>query len=109
MQAALPASHPAGAAFSAENEIACLEALAAEVIARGWAARITMPPGRPVRLFVQDPGDPAMFAYIAAAADNTSGQWWYWFDWAERITPAAVPAVAAEVIASSLRRPADPR
>jgi hypothetical protein len=49
-----------------------------------------------------------MFAYIAVAADDTSGTWWYWFDWAERIAPATIPATAAEAIVSSLRRPADP-
>jgi hypothetical protein len=106
--AALPTSRPAGAILSAQNEIACLDALAAEVIARGWAASITTPLGRPVRLFVQDPGDPAMFAYIAVAADDTSGTWWYWFDWAERIAPAAIPATAAEAIVRSLRRPVAP-
>lgn len=104
----MPASDPAGAAVSAENQIACLDALAAEVIARGWTACITTPPGRPVRLFVQDPRDPAMFGYIAATADDTSGEWWYWFDWAERIAPATVPGTAAEAIASILRRPPDP-
>jgi nuclease-like protein len=107
VQAALPGSHPAGAALSAQNQIAFLDTLAAEVIARGWTACITTPPGRPVRLFVQNPRDPAMFAYIAAAADGTSGEWWYWFGWAERIAPATIPATAAEAIASSLRRPAD--
>jgi hypothetical protein len=105
-QAGQASSHPADATLPADNQIACLDALAAEVIARGWAACITTPPGRPVRLFVQDPGDPAVFGYIAAAPDNTSSDWWYWFGWAERIAPAAIPATAAEVIASSLRRPA---
>jgi hypothetical protein len=105
---ASPASCPAGAALPAENQIACLDALAAEMIARGWAACITTPPGRPVRLFVQDPDDPAMSGYIAASLGDASGDWWYWFDWAERIAPAAIPATAAEAIASRLRRPADP-
>jgi hypothetical protein len=105
VQAALPAPHPAGAASSVENQIACLDALAAEVIARGWAACITTPPGRPVRLFVQDPRDPAMFGYIAAAADDAGGEWWYWFDWAERIALTAIPTTAAETIVGTLRRP----
>jgi hypothetical protein len=107
VQAALPAPHPAGAAGSAENQIACLDVLAAELIARGWAACVTAPPGRPVRLFVQDPGDPAMFSYIAAAPGDTSGDWWFWFGWAERIAPTAMPGTAAEAIARQLRRPAD--
>ena len=106
-RAAWLASHPAGAAGSAESQIACLDALAAELISRGWVACVTTPPGRPVRLFVEDPGDPAMFSYIAAAPDDTSGDWWFWFGWAERIAPAAMPGTAAEAIAGELRRPAD--
>jgi hypothetical protein len=108
-QAAWPASHPAGAGGPADNQIACLDALAAELIARGWAACITTPPGRPVRLLVQDPADPAMFSYIAAVPDHTSGNWWFWFGWAERIAPTATPGAAAEAIASELRRPEDSR
>jgi hypothetical protein len=106
-QAAWFASHPAGAAGSAESQIACLDALAAELISRGWVARVTTPPGRPVRLLVEDPGDAAMFSYIAAARDDTRGDWWFWFGWAERIAPAATPGAAAEAIARELRRSAD--
>jgi len=109
VQAAWPASHSGGAAGLAEDQIACLDSLAAELIARGWTACITTPPGRPVRLFVQDPGDPAMFSYIAAAPGDTTGDWWFWFGWAERIAPAARPGTAAEAIARELRRPADSR
>ncbi len=106
---ALPASRTSTAAFPAEEQIARLDALAAEVIAYGWAAYITTPLGRPVRLFVQDPSDTAMCSYIVAAPDDASGDWWYWFGWAERITPAAMPAAAAQAIVWTLRRPAERR
>jgi hypothetical protein len=103
----LPASRPSPAAFPAEEQIARLDALAAEVIAYGWAAYITTPLGRPVRLFVQDPSDTAMCSYIVAAPDDASGDWWYWFGWAERVAPAAMPAIAAQAIIRTLRRPAE--
>jgi len=97
------------AAVPAGNQIARLDALAAEVIARGWAAYITTPLGRPIRLFVQDPCDLAMCSYIVAAPDDASGDWWYWFGWAERIAPTGLPATAAEAIIGTLRRSADGR
>jgi hypothetical protein len=97
----------ADTAVPAENEIDCLDALATEMIARGWAAHITTPLGRPVRLFVRDPDDAMMCGYIVAAPD-ASGNWWYWFGWAERIAPAAMAGAAAHAITTTLRRPADP-
>jgi hypothetical protein len=52
---------------------------------------------------VQDPQDRAECGDIIAARDATTGQWWYWFSWAERITPADVPAAAADAIISAFR------
>lgn len=104
---ALPAPRQSAAAYPADEQIARLDALAAEVIAHGWAAYITTPLGRPVRLFVQDPSDTAMCSYIVAVPDDATGDWWYWFGWAERITPAAMPVTAAETIIRTLRRPAE--
>jgi len=83
--------------------IACLDALAAQMHARGWSAYITTPAGRLASLFVQDPQDRAECGGIIAARDATTGQWWYWFSWAERITPADVPAAAADAIISAFR------
>jgi hypothetical protein len=85
--------------------IACLDALAAQMHARGWSAYITTPAGRLASLFVQDPQDRAECGGIIAARDATTGQWWYWFSRAERITPADVPAAAADAIISAFRRP----
>jgi hypothetical protein len=89
-----------------ESQTSCLETLAAEVSAHGWAAYLTTPLGRPVRLFVQNPADRVLCSYIMAAPDATTGEWWYWFGWAERIAPAATPAVAAQAIVRALQRPA---
>jgi hypothetical protein len=94
-----------GRADPAGEGIACLDALAAQMHARGWSAYITTPTARLASLFVQDPQDRAECGDIIAARDATTGQWWYWFSWAERITPAHVPAAAADAIISALRRP----
>jgi hypothetical protein len=97
--------HTRGA--SAEVWLACLDALAAELTIRGWIAYVTTPRGRPARLFVQNPHDPAICADVMAAAENGTADWWFWFSWAERIAPAGAPAAAAVVIVTELRRPAD--
>jgi hypothetical protein len=101
------AMHGNGRADPAGEGIACLDALAAQMHARGWSAYITTPTARLASLFVQDPQDRAECGDIIAARDATTGQWWYWFSWAERITPAHVPAAAADAIISALRRPPD--
>jgi hypothetical protein len=99
-QAAMPGNGPAG---PPGDGIACLDALAAQMHARGWSAYITTPAGRLASLFVQDPQDRAECGDIIAARDATTGQWWYWFSWAERVTPADVPAAAADAIISAFR------
>jgi hypothetical protein len=96
-----------GPAGQMGDGIACLDALAAQMHARGWSTYITTPAGRLASLFVQDPQDCAECGDIIAARDATTGQWWYWFSWAERIAPAHVPAAAADVIISAFRRPPD--
>jgi hypothetical protein len=92
---------------TAQDRIACLEVLAAQLRARGWTVYLSTPAGRPARLFVQDPDDPAECGDVMAALDDASGEWWYWFGWAERIAPVSTSAVAADAIISVLRRPAD--
>jgi len=89
-------------------DIACLDVLAAQMHARGWSAYITTSAGRLASLFVQDPHDRPQCGDIIAARDATTGHWWYWFSWAERIAPAHAPAAAADVIISAIQRsPAD--
>ena len=78
--------------------IAFLDVLAAQMHARGWTAYITTPAGRVASLFVQDPHDHPKCGDIIAALDAATGHWWYWFSWAERITPAHAPAAAADAI-----------
>jgi hypothetical protein len=86
--------------------IACLDALAAHIHARGWTAYINTPAGRLAFLSVQDPHDRAECNILTAPA-GTTGDWWYWFSWAERIAPVHAPATAAEVIIRAVQRPAD--
>jgi hypothetical protein len=103
----MPNPHPRGG--PAGERLARLDALAAELTARGWTAYVTTPRGRPARLFVQSPHDQGMCADVLAAADSGTGDWWFWFGWAERIAPAGAPDTAAAVIVTELRRPADDR
>jgi hypothetical protein len=113
MKACCP-PHPAEAAVAgnghavpAGDGIACLDVLAAQMHARGWSAYVTTPAGRLASLFVQDPHDRPECGDIIAALDATTGHWWYWFSWAERIAPAHAPAAAADVIIRAFQRPAD--
>jgi hypothetical protein len=87
--------------------MALLDALAAQMHARGWSAYITTPAGRLTSLFVQDPRDRPKCGDIIAALDATTGQWWYWFTWAERIAPVHAPTAAADAIIQTFEQPAD--
>jgi len=49
-----------------------------------------------------------MCADVMAAAESGTGDWWFWFGWAERIAPAGAPDTAAAVIVTELRRQAGP-
>ena len=101
----MPGPHPRGA--PANERLARLDALATELTARGWTAYVTTPWGRPARLTVQSPHDQGMCADVMTAADSDTGDWWFWFGWAERIAPAGAPGTAAAVIVTALRRPVD--
>ena len=103
----MPDPHPRGA--SAMESLAYLDALAEELTARWWTAYVTSLPGRPARLFVQNPNDRAMCADVIAAAESVTGDWWFWFGWAERIALVDTPGVAAAVIVTELQRPVDVR
>jgi hypothetical protein len=86
-----------GRATQVRDAIACLDVLAAHLRSRGWAAYLATPPGRVAFLAVQDPDDHAAGSDIVAAP-GTTGDWWYWFSWAERIAPVHAPATAADAI-----------
>jgi hypothetical protein len=93
--------------MTSHDGTACLDVLAAQLHARGWTAYITMPAGRLPALSVQDPHDRAQWSDVIAAPGGATGDWWYWFSWAERIGPVHAPAAAAEVIIRALQRPRD--
>lgn len=101
----MPGPHPHGT--PAEERLARLDALATELTARGWTAFVVTPQGRIARLFVQNPHDRGVFADVMAAAEGATGDWWFWFGWAERIAPVGMPDTAAAVIVTELRRPVD--
>src|SRR5215472_12959778 len=90
----------------AADPIARLDVLAAHLRTRGWTSYINTPAGRLASLFVQDPHRRAACGDILAAPDGTTGDWWYWFSWAERIAPVHPPAAAADAIIAACQRPA---
>ena len=79
-----------------------LEALAAELLARGWTAHVRKLPDRPPGLRALNPvrGASALSEDIYAKPDD-DGVWSYWWPWAEPIAPD--PATAAAVIVRVLR------
>jgi len=91
----------------AADPIARLDVLAAHLRTRGWTTYINTPAGRLASLFAQDPHHRAECGDILAAPDGTTGDWWYWFSWAERIAPVYPPAAAADAIIAACQRPAD--
>jgi hypothetical protein len=94
-------------AGEAADSIARLDVLAAHLRTRGWTTYLTTPAGRLASLSVQDPHHRAECGDILAAPDATTGDWWYWFSWAERIAPVHPPAAAADAIIAACQRPAD--
>jgi hypothetical protein len=101
-----PAHREATSAGGAGDPIARLDVLAAHLRTRGWTTYINTPAGRLASLFVQDPHRRAECGDILAAPDGTTGDWWYWFSWAERIAPVHPPAAAADAIIAACQRPA---
>ena len=96
-----------GHAGQVRDGIACLDVLAVQMHSRGWTAYINTPAGRLAYLFVQGPHDRAECGDILAAPDGTTGDWWYWFSWAERIAPSHAPAAAVDAIIRAFQRPVD--
>jgi hypothetical protein len=90
----------------AEHAVAFLDMLAAQLHARGWTGYMSTPAGRLAFLSVPDPHGRTGGADVIAVPDGHSGQWWYWFSWAERIAPADAPAEAADTIISACQHPA---
>jgi len=84
------------------SAITQLDALAAELIDHGWAARLEEPPHRLPRLHVQNPAAPALSEYVYAQP-RRDGTWTYWWPWAQPIASAA--ARAAAIITEALHTP----
>lgn len=78
-----------------------LEGLAAELGRLGLITRITAPAGRIPSLHVVNPAA-ARLAEDIYAGRSQDGMWWFWWPWAERITPGDEPAAAAALIARVL-------
>jgi hypothetical protein len=90
-----------GRATQVREAIACLDALAAQLRARGWTAYLVTPSGRLASLVVLAPEDRAECGDVVAAPGGPAGDLWYWFSWGERIAPARAPAAAADAIVSA--------
>ena len=78
------------------NDTAALKKLAAELNARGYETRLTVPDGRPPGLAVINPAVPMLAETVMAYEE------WFWWPWADRIAPAADVAPAADAIARVL-------
>jgi hypothetical protein len=103
-----PARRPSsGRADEVRDVIAHLDVLAAHLRSRGWTTYINTPAGRLAFLFMQDPHHRAECGEIIALPDSATGDWWYWFSWAQRIAPVHPPAAAADAIIAACQRPAD--
>jgi hypothetical protein len=94
-------------ADEAADPVARLDVLAADLRSRGWTTYLNTPAGRLASLSVQDPYHRAECGDILAAPDGTTGDWWYWFSWAERIAPVHPSGAAADAIIAACQRPAD--
>ncbi|MDX6390111.1 MAG: hypothetical protein QOJ73_1174 [Streptosporangiaceae bacterium] len=78
------------------DDTAALEKLAAELNARGYEARLTVPDGQLPWLAVINPAATMLAETVMAHAE------WFWWPWADRIAPAADAATAADAIARVL-------
>jgi hypothetical protein len=79
-----------------------LDALAAELAARGWTATVCTPRGRVPSVHARnpEPGAAALSEHIYSQP-GADGRWAYWWPWAEPIAEA--PDQAASVIVRVLR------
>ena len=78
------------------NDTAALDRLSAELNARGYEARLTVPDGRPPWLAVINPAATMLAETVMAYAE------WFWWPWVHRIAPAADAATPADAIARVL-------
>ena len=86
-----------------EEQIAHLDVLAGQVAIYGWTAHVRTPAGRLPHLFVQDPQNPNACGDIVAMPNSATGEWWFWFSYAQRIAPVETLAIATHTIIKTLR------
>jgi hypothetical protein len=79
-----------------EADVTALEKLAAELTARGFETRLTVPQGQVPSLSVVNPQVLALSETVLVGGD------WFWWSWAERIAAADDVSEAASVIARVL-------
>ncbi len=105
-----PASHagtPKPGPADPAQALARLEALAGELAARGWTARLETPPGRLPSVYARNPvPGAAVLSERIYAQPRADGTWAYWWPWAQPI--ATTPAKAAAVIVRALRSAGQP-
>jgi hypothetical protein len=74
-----------------------LERLGEELERRGMQVRAVLPAGRVPSLYVVNPEARALEEHIYAGC-GSDGAWWFWWSWAERISPTEDLAAAATAI-----------
>lgn len=81
-----------------------LDKLAEELRNRGLEAWLMAPPGRVPSVYITNPAARALEenVYVTRGKD---GLWWFWWSWAERITPADDLEAAANAISRVLCLP----
>ena len=85
----------------AAEAIAVLEVLALRLGSDGLLVQLHAPPDRRPMLHVTNP-KVMMLSELVTAGQDADGQWWFWWSWAERISPAGDLDRAASVIARVL-------
>ena len=86
-----------GPDLATADAVALLEELGARLSAVGWQTRLHAPPDRRPMLHIANPAVTVLSEFVTAEQDR-SGQWWYWWSWAERISPADDLAQAVTVV-----------
>ena len=81
-----------------------LDKLAEELTNHGLDAWLMDPPGRVPSVYITNPSARALEENVYAACGR-DGLWWFWWSWAERISPADDLAAAAATIARVLALP----
>ena len=81
-----------------------LEKLAEELKNRGLEAWLMAPPGRVPSVYITNPAARALEENVYANRGK-DGLWWFWWSWAERVSPADDLEAAATAVSHVLRLP----